>query len=913
MNRTTIRLRRLVLALLALAALYLVPANLFLNTPLGRWAVNRRPERLRVSWRSAWSLWPGRVDVRGLEVRGHQRSVRWRVAAERGHGVIDLAGLFARRFRVDGFRGDDVRAWVVRDPPPLQRGTTPPVRRPPPRRRGWSVELPRMELTEVRDIEYGPAHIAGRGRAEGGFSVVLGGDFRLDRSSLVMQGARLDQAGKPLVRDVELRAAVEMGPYVPRLHPGMEGWDFLSGSLQAQGRVPDPPLLNRLGNAATREGRLTVDIRAEHGRLLPGSRMALAPRTGRGEAPLRLSGSVASGPAGPVLFLTLQAAGLSLPAGPGQPPFLEVDALDLAGSTSEVRLRRIFSAAREIQTSRPLPDRLIGDLRARGVRLDVKGTRLACRMVLDQAQGKIDLPALLKRRLALADLQAQGGTVSLGLAPPSRATSSGTGPPWAVDLAVARLAGLREVGFDPFVLVGDTTVDLSFLLEPDGPMSVTGVALTTKPGARLQAGGETVARDIRIEARGRLDPLVLAEMPGAQALRFVSGDVDLAGRISSLGFLANWFRATPWLGVQGKGDLALGLRVERGKLVSGTRVALRAAQIEARVLDSLVTGVAAVNGSVEAGREGPDGRLVVRFDRFGLQSLRLRGRPAYLRGRGLVLNVTSRSSVDLTAPIGDLRAVVDMPSAEVPDLRVFNPYLPPGAGLAVLSGRGRASLHWDLDGAARSGRGEARLLSDGARMRFQDLEIGGRFALHMPLVSRDLESRRFELGGTELSLAGISYGSTGSMGNGQGETQAAPADWWARIELAQGSVVWDEPLQLRGSGTMAMKNADPLVLLLAPRRQFLRWFQRALGVENIVGRGSFVLAGDAFEVPALQAAGGPLGLRARMRFSQSRRRADLLLEYGGLVAGIELRDGQRSFKLLGAREWYEGGGTAPGK
>src|SRR4029077_9552500 len=104
------------------------------------------------------------------------------------HGVIDLSGLFVRRFRVDGFHGAGVRAWVVRDRPPLPRGTTPAARRPPPQRRGWSVEMPRMVLTDVRDIEYGPVHIAGRGRAEGGFSEVLGGDFHLDRSSLVMRG-----------------------------------------------------------------------------------------------------------------------------------------------------------------------------------------------------------------------------------------------------------------------------------------------------------------------------------------------------------------------------------------------------------------------------------------------------------------------------------------------------------------------------------------------------------------------------------------------------------------------------------------------------------------------------------------------------------------------------------------------------
>ncbi|HYG62464.1 MAG TPA: hypothetical protein VEL74_07770, partial [Thermoanaerobaculia bacterium] len=321
--------------------------------------------------------------------------------------------------------------------------------------------------------------------------------------------------------------------------------------------------------------------------------------------------------------------------------------------------------------------------------------------------------------------------------------------------------------------------------------------------------------------------------------------------------------------------------------------------------DSLATGTAAVNGSVEAGREGPDGRLQVRFDRFNLQSLRLRGRPAYVRGRGLRLDVTSRSSVDLTAPVADIRASIDLPSGEVPDLRVFNPYLPADAGIAVLGGRGRVKLHWDLDGATKAGQGRAELSSQAARLRFQGLDIDGSFALRMPMTTKDLESRRFELGGTELSLARISYYNTANgNGNGNGEGK----DWWARLDLPQASATWEEPLRLRGTGTIAMKNADPLLLLFAPRRQFLRWFQGALGVENVVAKGSFRLEGDALEIPALQASGGALDLQTRMLFSKSRRVGDLLIEYGRLATGIELRDGQRTFKLRKPREWYEESG-----
>jgi hypothetical protein len=42
-----------------------------------------------------------------------------------------------------------------------------------------------------------------------------------------------------------------------------------------------------------------------------------------------------------------------------------------------------------------------------------------------------------------------------------------------------------------------------------------------------------------------------------------------------------------------------------------------------------------------------------------------------------------------------------------------------------------------------------------------------------------------------------------------------------------------------------------------------------------------------------------------MIFSKTQRMGDLYLRYGRLAAGIELRDGQRNFKLRRPLEWYE--------
>ena len=66
--------------------------------------------------------------------------------------------------------------------------------------------------------------------------------------------------------------AADLGPYAPRQHPGLGGWDFLSGALQARGTVDDLPLLDRVRAAGPRTpGALTAELRVERGRLLPGS------------------------------------------------------------------------------------------------------------------------------------------------------------------------------------------------------------------------------------------------------------------------------------------------------------------------------------------------------------------------------------------------------------------------------------------------------------------------------------------------------------------------------------------------------------------------------------------------------------------------------------------------------------------
>ena len=51
--------RRVITGLLIVPAVYLIAGNIFLNTGIGPWAINRKPERFSLQWSHGLTWWPG--------------------------------------------------------------------------------------------------------------------------------------------------------------------------------------------------------------------------------------------------------------------------------------------------------------------------------------------------------------------------------------------------------------------------------------------------------------------------------------------------------------------------------------------------------------------------------------------------------------------------------------------------------------------------------------------------------------------------------------------------------------------------------------------------------------------------------------------------------------------------------------
>jgi hypothetical protein len=870
---------------------YLLAANLFLNTPLGSWALNRRPQMLKVTWDSAWSLYPGDVRIRGLKLRGGTRTVTWSVDIDRGRGRIDLPALLHKELRVAGFIGEGGQSVTVRTPPP-------PGKRPPPPKRaegqGWTIRIENISVSRVRSLGYNGFRLEGEeGQVAGGFSYTTrGGPFELDRTTLRMPEGRLSLNGAPVARGLDTDGEIRIEPYRRQEHPGIEGWGFISGRLQAKGEVPELPILAALGDPGRggAGGATTLDVRVERGVFASDSRFTFrAPRQGDLE-PFAVDAAV-SAPGGPGLVVRGSSSGIALGRRKEGPPLLRTGAVRVVATTPELRVPRLFGVVRQLRPgSRIAEGALAGEVQVEGLAIHSTGGRVSWRMEIDRGTGRLDLGALLRREVLLEGVRAEGLTGQVDLAAPEPPAGT-TSPPWSVALADAQVTAIREIGFEDFRLSGQGEASLDLVYTGGGEISLNAAGLAIRSG-RLLAGESVAAEGLAVKTRLGIAPFVPGTVSQAEFLRLLSGTVEVEGRIASLGFLERYFARTSWLRIQGQGRLDTDIRLQEGRLLPGTRLAVRASRLEARVLDVLATGSASLQGTVR----DPDAELSVAFDRFAVAPGAGKNPSPYLRGRGLRVTVLSKD-LDLTTPVSDLRARVDLANGEVPDLSAYNDFLPAGAGVSIVSGAGKVRLGLSLDAAKQTGQGTATFSSDAAAFRFQDLTVAGRLGVRGVISTSDLESRRFKLAGSNITLNGVTY--------------EEAEDWWAKIELTDGSMLWKKPLALSGTVRMKMKSADPILALFAQKKQYLEWFRDLVNIEDITAGGNLRLDGDVLEVAPLQVLGNRFDLRSRLRFSRAGAQGDLYVRYRRLSVGVELDKGKRDFKLRRPLEWYEGRSGGP--
>lgn len=293
--------RRLLLAFLILEVVYLLAANIFLRPEVGVPVVNRKPERFRLHWTGGWTVIPGVVHLRGLDMEVRAGRGSWHAEADRVRGRIALLDLARRCFRIAALEGSGLE-FVAQLPPSAtpgpgsylpdqleaesshatgEEGLIPPSPpEAPPKtegKNGWRIVLEGLDIDQVRQATFGPYSYRGDGRVTGGMSIqVRGGPLEVPGAQLRLEPGELTITGEHAAQLDLLAVELQMDPALRDERQGRESLKFMSGRIEVmapEARLSSLNLLFRRIPSMDIAGRGNLRLEAwiDHGSLQAGT------------------------------------------------------------------------------------------------------------------------------------------------------------------------------------------------------------------------------------------------------------------------------------------------------------------------------------------------------------------------------------------------------------------------------------------------------------------------------------------------------------------------------------------------------------------------------------------------------------------------------------------------------------------
>lgn len=224
-------LRRIGWTLLACYLGYLALGNVYLNTALAPWSINRKPEKFAMHWGRGLTWWPGELVLWDVSMRGHVGRTVWSLQSRRTSGHISVFAVLGKQLYVPRVRATDVTGSVER----VADEIPPPPQRPG----GWLLNFPSITSESVHGGRFNRLVLTGQGKAKVGFSKRLrGGPAELLESSVHFDAARLVQGDTAFLQDAVLDTRFAMTPVTYAQARGVEKLRYMRIGVTVEGDTP---------------------------------------------------------------------------------------------------------------------------------------------------------------------------------------------------------------------------------------------------------------------------------------------------------------------------------------------------------------------------------------------------------------------------------------------------------------------------------------------------------------------------------------------------------------------------------------------------------------------------------------------------------------------------------------------------
>ena len=297
---------RLGIALLAFEVVYVVGANAFLRSGLLLDLINKKPEKMNISWDSAVTYLPGLATVTNFELRSQTRKDQVYLRVAEADARISLTKLVFKTIHIRGVDARDVdfRYRERLDRPPRKNQGDEPGREPPDpeywpdipgytnppdpkpedlyeikrKKRPWTIAITGAEVEGPIRVALGEIRIEGDGWVGGGVTVKPRRTIRIHRGRLGLTSAKVAFGADVVTHNLKIDADVEFDPFPAKGARIADVLGGISGELSMAGRVGDRVAVRHVitpGISTYGAGNLDVSMRLKDGVLRNGSEYSL--------------------------------------------------------------------------------------------------------------------------------------------------------------------------------------------------------------------------------------------------------------------------------------------------------------------------------------------------------------------------------------------------------------------------------------------------------------------------------------------------------------------------------------------------------------------------------------------------------------------------------------------------------------
>ena len=318
MKRIPRVLRWILGALVAFEILYVLAAIILVQSgQVARW-VNKHPEKLKITFDSAWTLIPGLVHLGGVRVVNQGRGNQLEAVVESARVFVNPFALIGKTVSARSFSARGVEFRFRKRPktpeeaaekaervPPIEGAPYEPYGGPPkevkprdPNKKGWTVDVGSATLADIREIWMGPMRIRGGGTVDSSVRVETGNGTNLSiRKALVhYDKAEFVVGGEPYSKDLRIHVDGMMEPFNTKETKGPEILGVITASVELSGNSTGQVLnhyfakvdwLRFKGQPRQMSAKLDID----HGKVKPGGYFDLA----KGPLGAEFAGFIAEG------------------------------------------------------------------------------------------------------------------------------------------------------------------------------------------------------------------------------------------------------------------------------------------------------------------------------------------------------------------------------------------------------------------------------------------------------------------------------------------------------------------------------------------------------------------------------------------------------------------------------------------